>query len=65
MALDTDGGSFARTGVAVLAAVTELFGSVDAAGACAMVRAKEPNKQQNSKAWVKLREWTQMAPNRR
>jgi hypothetical protein len=49
MALEADGGSFGRTGLAVPAAVTEAFGSVVGAGACAMVRATEPDKQHSSK----------------
>jgi len=39
-----------RTGLAVLAVVTEALGSVVGVGAWAMVRAKDPNKQQNSEA---------------
>jgi hypothetical protein len=50
MALDTDGGSLGRTGLAVLAVATGALGSVVGVGACAMVSAKDTDKQHNKNA---------------
>jgi hypothetical protein len=50
MALDTEGGSLGRTGLAVFAAVTGAFALVGAVGAWAMVSAKDADKQHNKKA---------------
>jgi len=49
MALDTEGGSLGRTGLAVLAEATGAFGSVVGVGACATVSAKDADKQHNTK----------------
>jgi hypothetical protein len=49
MALDTEGGSLGRTGLAVLAAVTEGFELAGTVGAWAMVSAKDEDKQHNRK----------------
>ena len=62
MALDTEGGSLGRTGLAVLAVATGALGSVVGVGACAIVRAKEPNKQQNSKTEQNFESGRKMAP---
>jgi hypothetical protein len=67
MALDTEGGSLGRTGLAVLAVATGALGSVVGVGvgACAIVRAKEPNKEQNSKTEQNFESGRKMAPDPR
>jgi hypothetical protein len=62
MALDTEGGSLGRTGLAALTVATGALGSVVGAGACAIVRAKEPNKQQNTKTEQNFESGRKMAP---
>jgi hypothetical protein len=48
MALDTEGGSVGRTGLAVLVAATEALESEGATGAWARVSANEADKQLNT-----------------
>jgi hypothetical protein len=50
MALDTEGGSLGRMGLVEFAVATEAFELAGAAGAWAMVSAKDSYKQHNKRA---------------